>query len=121
MTQETVDGTEDSFIVRCEQATVDDCYDLRMEAEAIGLDGMVARIQIEIDNMHTYDGYVPSFTDQELFHVGVMLMNAREMRQQTQDQNRVETIRQLANLFIDELDIDEEEIAQMTDEVENGN
>lgn len=106
------DPDEDIVSYDSSQLDADDLYDVRREAEFINAVALASRIEIERRNILAYDGYQPSFGAHELIDVGMALMAAKRQRMASGTTDRSERITEIADAFMEELDIDAEQMQE---------
>lgn len=104
MTDETTEFDAESDIIEYDALTEDDCYDLMAEARVVDLPRMEARIEIERRHLFEYDDYRPTFTSDEVFQIGVALMDAKREREQRGETHRERRIDDLAETLLGGID-----------------
>lgn len=117
MTTETTDQelaeelTIEDRIVVLDSDFVDEdvLYDVRRECEDIGEHPLAARVEIErrelIDSPDEYD---PVFVRHELRDIAMAMHMAKRMRTDRGEMHRVERIQNIANVFLDDLEFEED-------------
>lgn len=93
----------DEDLIRCTGLDADDCYDIILEARLLDLPAMEARVEIERQHLLEYDDYVVTFTSDEVFQMGVQLLEAKHERRQRGDDHRIAVIEDLGDVFLENM------------------
>jgi len=106
MSDEHFDPDTDLF--RFETLDADDLFEIQREARSLGVPLMEGRVEVERQNVLQYDGYNPAFTSQEVYQLGVKLLDAKQTHYENDNDHRVQVLERLGGLFVDQLDGDTE-------------
>jgi len=106
MSDEHFDPDTDLF--RFETLDADDLFEIQREARSLGVPLMEGRVEVERQNVIQYDGYNPAFTSQEVYQLGVKLVDAKQTHYENDNDHRVQVLERLGGLFVDQLDGDTE-------------
>lgn len=98
----------DTDLFRFETLDADDLFEIQREARSLGVPLMEGRVEVERQNVLQYDGYNPGFTSQEVYQLGVKLLDAKQTHYDQDNDHRVQVLERLGSLFVEQLDGDTE-------------
>jgi len=106
MSDEHFDPDTDLF--RFETLNADDLFEIQREARSLGVPLMEGRVEVERQNVRQYNSYNPALTSQEVYQVGVKLLDAKQTHYENDNDHRVQVLERLGGLFVDQIDGDTE-------------